>query len=165
MPETALIAIDWGTSAARSYRLGADGRVQERRNVPLGIKHVRDRHFESALGKLIGDWQAPAAPKIACGMIGSRQGWVEVPYVECPASLTALADHVVQAPQDALAIVPGVATRDAAVVAFDDIGGRGARVLSDEEVGGGDGLTLHAVGGGHVGELQVGGDVVIGQHP
>ena len=114
MPETALIAIDWGTSAARAYRLGADGRVQERRNVPLGIKHVRDRHFEAALGKLIGDWQAMAAPKIACGMIGSRQGWVEVPYVDCPASLTALADRVVQAPQDALAIVPGVATRDAA---------------------------------------------------
>ncbi|HEX2390979.1 MAG TPA: 2-dehydro-3-deoxygalactonokinase [Casimicrobiaceae bacterium] len=114
MPETALIAIDWGTSAARAYRLGADGRVQERRNVPLGIKHVRDRHFEAALGKLIGDWQAMAAPKIACGMIGSRQGWVEVPYVDCPASLTALADRVQQAPQDALAIVPGVATRDSA---------------------------------------------------
>jgi 2-dehydro-3-deoxygalactonokinase len=114
VPETALIAIDWGTSAARAYRLGADGRVQERRNVPLGIKHVRDGHFEPALGKLIGDWQATVAPKIACGMIGSRQGWVEVPYVDCPASLTALADHVVQAPQDALAIVPGVATRDAA---------------------------------------------------
>ena len=116
MPDTALIAIDWGTSAARAYRIGSDGHVQERRQVPLGIKHVRDRRFEPALLKLLGDWQAVPAPKIACGMIGSRQGWVEVPYVDCPASLTALADHVVQAPQDALAIVPGVATRDAAGV-------------------------------------------------
>jgi 2-dehydro-3-deoxygalactonokinase len=116
VPDTALIAIDWGTSAARAYRIGTDGHVQERRQVPLGIKHVRDRRFEPALLKLLGDWQAVPAPKIACGMIGSRQGWVEVPYVDCPASLTALADHVVQAPQDALAIVPGVTTRDAAGV-------------------------------------------------
>ncbi len=82
--------------------------------MPLGIKHVRDGRFEPALAKLLGEWHAAAAPRIACGMIGSRQGWVEAPYVDCPASLTALADRVVQAPQDLLTIVPGVATRDAA---------------------------------------------------
>jgi 2-dehydro-3-deoxygalactonokinase len=111
---TALVAIDWGTSAARAYRVDADGRVQERRSVPLGVRHVRDGRFEAALGKLLGDWSALALPRIACGMIGSRQGWVEAPYVECPASLTALADRIVQAPQQALTIVPGIATRDAA---------------------------------------------------
>ena len=94
MPDTALIAIDWGTSAARAYRIGTDGHVQERRQVPLGIKHVRDRRFEPALLKLLGDWQAVPAPKIACGMIGSRQGWVEVPYVDCPASLTLSLIHI-----------------------------------------------------------------------
>ena len=41
-------------------------------------------------------------------MIGSRQGWVEAPYVDCPASLVALADRVAQAPSGALSIVPGV---------------------------------------------------------
>jgi 2-dehydro-3-deoxygalactonokinase len=46
-------------------------------------------------------------------MIGSRQGWVEAPYVDCPASLVALADRLVRAPQDALTIVPGAITRDA----------------------------------------------------
>jgi 2-dehydro-3-deoxygalactonokinase len=111
---TALVAIDWGTSAARAYRFDAEGRVQDRRSVALGIKHVRDGRFEAALAKLLGDWSADPAPRIACGMIGSRQGWVEAPYVDCPASLTALADRVVQAPQDALTIVPGIATRDAA---------------------------------------------------
>jgi 2-dehydro-3-deoxygalactonokinase len=111
---TALVAIDWGTSAARAYRLDAEGCVQDRRAVPLGIRHVRDARFEPALAKLLGDWHADPVPRIACGMIGSRQGWVEAPYVDCPASLTALADRVVHAPQDALTIVPGVATRDAA---------------------------------------------------
>jgi 2-dehydro-3-deoxygalactonokinase len=111
---TALVAIDWGTSAARAYCVDAGGRVQAARSVPLGIKHVRDGRFEPALAKLLGDWSANPAPRIACGMIGSRQGWVEAPYVDCPASLTALADRIVHAPQDALTIVPGVATRDAA---------------------------------------------------
>jgi 2-dehydro-3-deoxygalactonokinase len=110
----ALLAIDWGTTSARAYRLDAGGRVRDRRSVPLGIRHVRDGRFEPALAKLLGDWSAEPAPRIACGMIGSRQGWVEAPYVDCPASLAALADRVVQAPQDALTIVPGVATRDAA---------------------------------------------------
>ena len=114
MSATALVAIDWGTSAARAYRFDAEGRVEDRRSVALGIKHVRDGRFEAALAKLLGDWSADPAPRIACGMIGSRQGWVEAPYVDCPASLTALADRVVQAPQDALTIVPGIATRDAA---------------------------------------------------
>src|SRR6476659_3512182 len=114
MPATALIAVDWGTTSARAYRLDARGDVHERRSVPLGVKHVRDGRFEPALAKLLGDWIDDPAPRIACGMIGSRQGWVEAPYVDCPASLTALADRVVRAPHDVLTIVPGVATRDAA---------------------------------------------------
>jgi 2-dehydro-3-deoxygalactonokinase len=114
MSPTALVAVDWGTTSARAYRLDADGMVQDRRSVALGVKHVRDGRFEAALAKLLGEFLDDAAPRIACGMIGSRQGWVEAPYVDCPASLTALADRVVQAPHDLLTIVPGVATRDAA---------------------------------------------------
>lgn len=109
---SALIAIDWGTSAARAYRIDGDGRIEDTRSVPLGVKHVREGRFEPALAKLLGDWYTDFLPRLACGMIGSRQGWVEAPYVECPASLTALADCVVRAPQDALMIVPGIATRD-----------------------------------------------------
>ncbi|HEX6138411.1 MAG TPA: 2-dehydro-3-deoxygalactonokinase [Casimicrobiaceae bacterium] len=116
MAATALVAIDWGTSTARAYCLDADGCVLERRSVPLGIKHVREGRFEPALARLLEAWSARSVPRIACGMIGSRQGWVEAPYVDCPASLTALADHLVQAPLAALTIVPGVMTRDAAGV-------------------------------------------------
>jgi 2-dehydro-3-deoxygalactonokinase len=111
---TALVAIDWGTSAARAYRLDGDGQVQDRHDAPIGIRHVREGRFEAALARLLRDWSDDAAPRIACGMIGSRQGWVEAPYVDCPASLAALADRVVHAPHGALAVVPGVATRDAA---------------------------------------------------
>ena len=113
MSETALVAIDWGTSSARAYRVDASGVVLDRRSVALGIRHVRDGRFEVALARLLGDWMNENVPRIACGMIGSRQGWVEAPYVDCPASLTALSDRIVNAPLEKLAIVPGVRTEDA----------------------------------------------------
>ena len=116
MSATALVGIDWGTSAARAYRFDAGGQVVERRDLPIGIRHVRDGRFDAALAKLIAGWDI-RVPRIASGMIGSRQGWVEAPYVECPASLTALGDRLVRVPHNELAIVPGVVTHDAAGIA------------------------------------------------
>lgn len=116
MSATALVGIDWGTSAARAYRFDAGGQVVERRDLPIGIRHVRDGRFDATLAKLIAGWDI-RVPRIASGMIGSRQGWVEAPYVECPASLTALGDRLVRVPHNELAIVPGVVTHDAAGIA------------------------------------------------
>jgi 2-dehydro-3-deoxygalactonokinase len=44
----------------------------------------------------VGPWldDHPDAPVYAAGMIGSRNGWVEVPYVACPADAPALARGV-----------------------------------------------------------------------
>ena len=113
MTAAALIAIDWGTTSARAYRVDAGGRVLGAREAPLGIQRVRDGDFAGALAQLLGDWQDDPAPRIACGMIGSRQGWVEAPYVACPAHLPGLAAGIVRVPEARLAIVPGVRTRDA----------------------------------------------------
>jgi 2-dehydro-3-deoxygalactonokinase len=42
--------------------------------------------FEAALLDLVGDWLEPGrvAEVIACGMLGARQGWVDVPYLPVP---------------------------------------------------------------------------------
>ncbi len=110
----ALIAIDWGTTSVRAYRLDASGAVLDTRTAPLGVQQVRDGRFDAALDQLLGDWQGQRIPRIACGMIGSRQGWIEAPYVECPAPLSVLASKVIEVPGRALAIVPGIITRDSA---------------------------------------------------
>jgi 2-dehydro-3-deoxygalactonokinase len=49
-------------------------------------------------------------------MIGSRQGWIEAPYVACPADADALAHALARTPGGELAIVAGVTCRDAAGV-------------------------------------------------
>ena len=73
LSDTRLIAIDWGTTAARAYRLGEQGRVLDTRQAALGVQHVAPGEFPSALAALLGDWQTLAVPRLACGMIGSRQ--------------------------------------------------------------------------------------------
>ena len=101
---TALIAIDWGTTSARAYRLDAAGDVCATRSAPLGIKAIQDGQFRAALDALLEDWRDDAAPRIACGMIGSRQGWIEAPYVACPADLAGLGRTLTATPDGGLLI-------------------------------------------------------------
>ncbi|MEE8271634.1 MAG: 2-dehydro-3-deoxygalactonokinase [Alphaproteobacteria bacterium] len=93
----ALIGLDWGTSALRAYLLAADGTVVDGRTAPLGILKVVDAEFEAVFEDVAGPWLGAhgALPVVASGMIGSRQGWVEAPYVACPAGAEDLARGLV----------------------------------------------------------------------
>lgn len=83
-----MIAVDWGTTHLRAWRLATDGHILERRARPEGIMAVAQGAFASVLDDFVGSWIAEGAgPVFMCGMVGSRQGWSEVPYVRCPASL------------------------------------------------------------------------------
>jgi 2-dehydro-3-deoxygalactonokinase len=109
----ALIALDWGTTEARAWLLDAAGDVRERAEAPLGIMKVQGGAFADALCSLAGGWldAEPGIPILASGMIGSRQGWVEAPYVPCPAGAADLAGRLAEAPGPggrAVRIVPGV---------------------------------------------------------
>jgi 2-dehydro-3-deoxygalactonokinase len=113
---TALLALDWGTTSARAYRVASDGGVLDERSAALGIQHVRDGAFVQALASLLGDWRELTVPRLACGMIGSRQGWIEAPYCPCPVALANLARTIVQTPGGELHIVGGISCRDDADV-------------------------------------------------
>ena len=87
-----MIAIDWGTSSFRAYRLGSDGRVLDSRSAPNGILSVENGKFSAVLDAQTGDWiRAGDGPVVMSGMIGSRQGWLEVPYAACPAGFNEIA--------------------------------------------------------------------------
>jgi 2-dehydro-3-deoxygalactonokinase len=87
------IALDWGTTSFRAYLVGADGAVTKQFASPEGILAVKDQGFEAVLESHIGSWDK-SLPVVASGMITSRQGWVELPYAECPAGLSDLAAHM-----------------------------------------------------------------------
>ncbi|MBL4768139.1 MAG: 2-dehydro-3-deoxygalactonokinase, partial [Rhodobacteraceae bacterium] len=78
------IAADWGTTNLRVWAMqGA---------IPLadatsgdGMAGLTPEAFEPALLNLISGWLgATQLPVIACGMVGAKQGWVEVPYMAVP---------------------------------------------------------------------------------
>jgi 2-dehydro-3-deoxygalactonokinase len=115
MAETALIGLDWGTTSLRAFRFGRHGGIIARRRADRGIMKVEGGQFAAALDDAIGDWraEAPQAPILMAGMIGSRQGWVEAPYAACPADAASLAGALTAVPSVAQAyIVPGVAWRN-----------------------------------------------------
>ena len=84
------IAIDWGTTSFRAYKVDGDGTVREERSDKEGILAVTNGDFEAVLEKHLHGWDH-SLPVIAAGMITSRQGWIELPYVDCPAGPEELA--------------------------------------------------------------------------
>ena len=85
------LVVDWGTSNFRCYRFDDQGQVAQSHQAAAGILSVTDRDFESVLQREIGAWIAPDMDVYFSGMITSRNGWIETPYVEAPAHLADLA--------------------------------------------------------------------------
>lgn len=106
-----MIAVDWGTSNFRAFRLGEDGRILDRRSSPLGILRIGSAGFAETLRSQVAAWLEGGEKRILLsGMVGSRQGWVEAPYLPCPVGLADLATAVVKVPFDGaeVLLVPGV---------------------------------------------------------
>ncbi len=107
MPQ--LIAVDWGTSSLRGALLDDAGRVLEEKSAPLGILNVPNGDFAGVFASQFSVWMKPAGNLcLISGMAGSRQGWVEAPYVACPAGPDELARHLHWIERGRIAIVPGL---------------------------------------------------------
>ncbi|MEI7872678.1 MAG: 2-dehydro-3-deoxygalactonokinase [Alphaproteobacteria bacterium] len=104
-----LIAVDWGTSSLRGARLDETGRVLEEKSAPLGILNVANGDFAGVFAAQFSDWMKPAGSVcLISGMAGSRQGWVEAPYVACPAGPDELSRHLQWIEPGRIALVPGL---------------------------------------------------------
>jgi 2-dehydro-3-deoxygalactonokinase len=132
-----VIAIDWGTTGFRAYRLSSSGSVCESRAAAKGILSVPAGCFPAVLEEQVGDWMAQGeAPIVMSGMVGSRQGWIEAPYVQCPAGFSEIAAAVREVRWDGRRawIVPGLSCRDAAGV-HDVMRGEEVQVLGAQRNG------------------------------
>lgn len=109
-----LIGIDWGSSSLRAWLIDAGGAVLEERTSGKGASTLRGHaDFVAAFDEVAGAWRSayPALPVLACGMVGSTHGWLDVPYVRCPADQAKLAAGtaaVQGGPPGGLHIVPGL---------------------------------------------------------
>jgi len=80
------IAVDWGTSNLRVWGLDSADRVVAEASSDKGMAKLERAGFEPALLELVDGWlpRDRQVPIIACGMVGARQGWFEVPYRQTP---------------------------------------------------------------------------------
>lgn len=111
----AVAAIDWGTTRLRAWLLDDAGTVLAERRGDDGLITAREKGFSTVLeGHLAAMGASASLPVIICGMAGSRQGWLEAPYVTLPAPIGAILAGAACIPGQRrdIRIVPGLAQRD-----------------------------------------------------
>ena len=101
-----IIAVDWGTTNRRAWRIGPDGAVEAELADASGIMSVPAHDFPAEAARLretLGD-----LPMLLGGMVGSDRGWRKTAYIACPADARAIADRI-EWIDGRTGIVPGVA--------------------------------------------------------
>jgi len=86
------IAIDWGTTNFRAFLMQGSLQVS-RINQACGLLSVEKGQFAQTLQALLESWleQYGNLPIVMAGMVGSQQGWHEVPYAPLPCNAADLA--------------------------------------------------------------------------
>lgn len=93
--------IDWGSSSFRAYRFDQSSTIVETVATQAGLKFVADASqgetcpFQECLFNTVGHWLTPGDTVLLSGMVTSRSGWQETPYLSCPADLSSMMDHAV----------------------------------------------------------------------
>lgn len=86
-----IIAVDWGTTNRRAWRIGPDGAVEAELADASGIMSVPAHDFPAEAARLreaLGD-----LPMLLGGMVGSDRGWRKAAYIACPVDARAIADR------------------------------------------------------------------------
>ena len=105
---TSFIAVDWGTSNRRAFRI-EDGHVVASERDDRGAASVAAADYPAEVAGIrqrLGD-----LPMLLAGMVGSNIGWRSVPYVAAPAGLADIAAALDRI-DERTAIVPGLSYRD-----------------------------------------------------
>ena len=114
---SAMIGVDWGTSSMRVYLIENNGAIAKRLDSDNGILNIKDGNFVSVLLNQMDKLKMMdcSVPLVISGMITSKNGWFETPYIECPASPADLAEGLSVLRHERLGaiwFVPGVRQLD-----------------------------------------------------
>jgi 2-dehydro-3-deoxygalactonokinase len=98
---------DWGTSRLRLFLCDGGGTILDTADGP-GVAAVK-MPFEVMFESVMRPWEARHGPlsAVLCGMIGSSIGWVQAPYVTCPANPEKIIDACIALRAGRVHIVPG----------------------------------------------------------
>jgi 2-dehydro-3-deoxygalactonokinase len=117
MGGASFVAGDWGTSNLRLFLCDADGAALDQVSGP-GAAEVAGTEgagrFAHTFDMLTAPWRASYAelPAVLCGMVGSSIGWIQAPYVPCPALPDEIIDACSALREGVIHIVPGLSCRN-----------------------------------------------------
>ena len=157
-----MIGVDWGTTSFRAFRIARDGTIRDRRTALRGLLNVPDNRFADTLREEVGPWLAAGEDHVLLsGMIGSRQGWMEAPYLPCPAGAAEVGAGLMAIEFDwgQVKVVPGLSATDEAGVA-EVMRGEETQVFGVLEMMGGSGLAC--LPGTHSKWVRVEGGRIVG---
>src|SRR5882757_2993937 len=106
------VAGDWGTSHLRLFLCDDSGAVLESASGP-GAADSGGQFaavFDSQVAKWTPDPQG--LPAVLCGMVGSSIGWIQAPYLACPARPQDIAIACATLRDGRIRIVPGLSCRN-----------------------------------------------------
>lgn len=111
--EPVTVLLDWGTTNFRAFLVKSDGSITDEKEGDRGIQSVAKGEHELVVSEALASWRAEYGPLdiLAAGMIGSRNGWIEMPYVPTPAAAADLAAacRTIELPEgDRLTFLPGL---------------------------------------------------------
>jgi 2-dehydro-3-deoxygalactonokinase len=105
-----LLGIDWGTSNRRAYVLDERAALKRQHEDAAGILNVKEG-FDASLRALLDALEIERADVIMSGMVGSRNGWKEAPYLSVDHPLSRLSEALMPVetsiPGTRVRVVPG----------------------------------------------------------
>jgi len=104
------VAGDWGTTNLRLFLCDDSGAVLESASGPGAAAG----HFADVFDSLVAKW-APHPEElhaVLCGMVGSTIGWIEAPYLACPARPEDIATACAPLRDGRIRIIPGLSCRN-----------------------------------------------------
>lgn len=112
-PNKPFVAVDWGTSSFRAALIAPNGDVLDELTTPCGILGFKSDEFVPYLVTTCAGFMAAGGEMfLLSGMIGSKNGLLEVPYCPCPATASNIANALGWVDTGIaglnIAIVPGV---------------------------------------------------------
>ncbi len=112
-PNKPFVAVDWGTSSFRAALIAPNGDVLDELSTPRGILGFKSDEFVPYLVATCAGFMAAGGKMfLLSGMIGSKNGLLEVPYCPCPATASNIAAALGWVDTGiadlSIAIVPGV---------------------------------------------------------
>ncbi|MBD1557560.1 2-dehydro-3-deoxygalactonokinase [Vibrio sp. S9_S30] len=112
------IAVDWGTTNFRAFLMSESGECLDSIRAKKGLLSIKPNQFSAEFDHLIDRWitESDPLPVLMAGMVGSQQGWCEVPYASAPASVNEIVRGIKTVPLLSGAIgkiIPGIRCQNA----------------------------------------------------